>query len=97
MGFSRDGENAVDQTVDGVYRSESRRVLATLMNSGRRRACRPILAHGLSRPGGLKPLTRCGDAQGLIHRSKTSLSSRVAQCSIPNNGTRKASKMTGYG
>jgi RNA polymerase sigma-70 factor (ECF subfamily) len=32
MGFSRDGENAVDQTVDGVYRSESRRVLATLIH-----------------------------------------------------------------
>jgi len=32
MGFSRDGENAVDQTVDDVYRSESRRVLATLIH-----------------------------------------------------------------
>ena len=32
MGLSRDGENAVDQTVDDVYRSESRRVLATLIH-----------------------------------------------------------------
>ncbi|MGB8537841.1 MAG: RNA polymerase sigma factor [Acidobacteriaceae bacterium] len=32
MEFSRDGENAVDQTVDDVYRSESRRVLATLIH-----------------------------------------------------------------
>ena len=32
MGFSRDGENVVGQTMDDVYRSESRRVLATLIH-----------------------------------------------------------------